>query len=398
MQILTEIALNSTYTKAKVTNLQKIFISRILSASFFWMAILTFYLEKRGLSLAEVYQLLSIYYLSVILFEFPTGVIGDHFSHRKSVLLGYSILALSSFAMALEGEFTYYILIFVLSGFGVALTSGSDTALLIANSKDIKSDLSRLKIYCVLAMFLAVSVSSLMTDIMLTSTFILTGIFYIFAFLLIFFVSEDKVRTHEANIFQTAFAAIGSVKQNRALLNTILISSLLGMFSFSIKWFYNPMFEELSIPLRYWGVITGITFLLPIIGIKLYQKVSRNSFLISGGIFAFSIIFFGVTSTAIIPLAFLLIHSISRGYIETVSEVKIGDLTDEGHRASILSLNNLSIRLLSSIYTPMAGYIIDKGTLLQLSIGTGVTIFILIAVPAYLLDRKSNTIKSLQII
>lgn len=76
-------------------DLTKIKIAKILFSARFWVATFVYYLTTRGIPTGEVFYLMGIYYVASLLFEYPTGVIGDYYSHRISVYLGYLTVAMA---------------------------------------------------------------------------------------------------------------------------------------------------------------------------------------------------------------------------------------------------------------------------------------------------------------
>lgn len=53
-----------------------------------WMAVGPLYFMTRGLTIEQVYYMIAAFSVAMVIFEFPTGVIADRFSHKKSVVLG----------------------------------------------------------------------------------------------------------------------------------------------------------------------------------------------------------------------------------------------------------------------------------------------------------------------
>ena len=89
-----------------MTAVTKIKIAKILYNARFWAAISVLYMMSRGFTTGEAFFIGGWYYLFSLLLEYPTGVIGDRFSHRLSVTLGYLILATGFFFMTESGHAT----------------------------------------------------------------------------------------------------------------------------------------------------------------------------------------------------------------------------------------------------------------------------------------------------
>ncbi len=371
-----------------MSDLLKVKVARIAASAAFWMAIAVVYLQNRGLTLSQIYQALSIYYIAVVLLEFPTGVIGDYFSHRISVMLGHFILGIAFIALALGGGFNYYLAILLFAALGIALSSGSDTALLHSLSKDFKQDQSQLRFYTSLVAVLTTTLGSIIASYNLTLPFIATGIFnFVTAFLLLSMKNTNHVRK-EGNIFKTAFSALEYVKNSKKLMSIMIISGVIGAFSFSIKWFYNPLLQMIDVPLSLWGALISIALLVPLIGVKIFQKSKSGSLLFVLFLFIVSIVPIGIAGLSLVPLAFLYFNGGIRGYLEAFLDVETNNAIETSERASILSLNNLLIRLGASVYTPIAGLVLEKNSFITMTSGTAILIFLIVAYPVFLLNRR----------
>jgi len=371
-----------------MSDLMKVKIGRIASSAAFWMVIVVVYLQNRGLTLTQIYQMLSVYYLAVVVLEFPTGVIGDYFSHRISVMIGQFIIGVAFIALALNGGFFYYLAVLLFAALGIALASGSDTALLHSLSKDFKHDQSQIRIFTTLVAVIATTVGSIIASFSFAIPFILTGIFNLIAAFLLLSVKDRNHVKNEGNIFNTAFRALKYVKGNKKLMSLMIISGIVGAFSFSIKWFYNPLLQMVNVPLLFWGILISIAMLVPLVGVKIFQKKKSAHLLLALIIFIISIIPIGIAGLAMVPIVFLYFNSAIRGYLETYLDVEMNNEIETNERASILSLNNLLIRFGASIYTPFAGYILDKYSLSAVTIGTSTLLLLLVIYPSSVLIRK----------
>ena len=71
-----------------LTNLQKYTIAQVAGRSMWWFAIAPLYYIERGLTMEQVLIMLSVFSVMIVLAEYPTGIIADAFSHKKSVIAG----------------------------------------------------------------------------------------------------------------------------------------------------------------------------------------------------------------------------------------------------------------------------------------------------------------------
>ena len=97
----------------------------------FYLPVFVFYLQQRGLNLAEVNALQFVALASTAVFEVPTGVFGDRFGRRRSIVLGMLCLAVSEAMMLTARAFWHFVALQIVLGIGFAFISGSMQALLV---------------------------------------------------------------------------------------------------------------------------------------------------------------------------------------------------------------------------------------------------------------------------
>ena len=105
-------------------------ISQAFASFSFGIALVVPYILFRGFSIEQAFSLISFFALVNIITEFPTGVIGDYYSHRLSVILGIAISIICSILFILNLPLIGYYVILGFSALGVSLIQGSDLALL----------------------------------------------------------------------------------------------------------------------------------------------------------------------------------------------------------------------------------------------------------------------------
>lgn len=86
------------------------------------------FMQARGRDLAEIGLLLGAYSLSVVIFEFPSGVLADRYGRKRVALAAYTLLLASSLVFLFPFSFPAFLLFSVLNGAGRAFTSGALSA------------------------------------------------------------------------------------------------------------------------------------------------------------------------------------------------------------------------------------------------------------------------------
>lgn len=106
----------------------KYYVYRSTTNVGFTMPIFVLFLDNRGLTLAQIGLLESIWLASIILSELPTGYVADRLGQRNSVLIGTFIIAVSTAAFGLMSTFLGFALVRIVWSVGISLRSGSTQA------------------------------------------------------------------------------------------------------------------------------------------------------------------------------------------------------------------------------------------------------------------------------
>ncbi len=355
--------------------LTKIKLARILSKGTFWISIIVSYLTFRNIPTDQAYFLISLYSISVVLLEYPTGVIGDTFSHALSYKLGLLITALSYIGLSLPGTFITYAILMVIVALGISLISGSDEALLFNNSNSFEKDYSQVKTYSIIISVISISFGAWIYNYNKNLPTLLTGLFYFLAFLIILRVKEIKEKNikSQGNVFAKAKQGLLSIKRNKILRGLVLYNALIAAYFLSFKWLYNELFLTLNFKESIFGIIISGLTLLTALGTKISKKFPNNIYL-NFLIFIILLLLTGFTSSSLISLTSLLILFTDRGIIETKLQIEINNKVRNDLRASTISLRNLLKRLLSSLYLFILGLISNNLSLGLFIIYSGIII------------------------
>lgn len=105
------------------------YLYQALARASFSRALFILFLSHRGLSQGQIGLLQSALFAANVLSEIPTGVIGDKYGRKISVLIGLSLLATNAVGMLFAQDFWLFFALFVIQGLGFSFKSGSDEAL-----------------------------------------------------------------------------------------------------------------------------------------------------------------------------------------------------------------------------------------------------------------------------
>lgn len=121
-------------------NVRLFYLFYLMSQAHFHRGIFILFLLERGLTNSQVGLLQAILYWTIFIAEIPTGIFGDKFGRRYSLLIGLAIMAATGVGHLLASAFLPFVLVYGLTGMGFAFLSGSDTALLYDSMKVLKQE------------------------------------------------------------------------------------------------------------------------------------------------------------------------------------------------------------------------------------------------------------------
>ena len=325
----------------------KLQLSRLLYNSHYWIPITVLFLQNRGLSNFEIYITLGIYYFTTVLFEYPTGIIGDLYSHRISTIWGYIVTGIGILSISLSYSLISIILSNLIISLGTALSSGSDDALLFNKTDNFKKTYSQLQSLILIWSVVTISIGSILFVISPILPFITTGISMIIAGLIIATIRENhqKQTINFSNIFETAIFGIKHIYHHHNIKYLIMLLVINNIFFYSLKWLFNPIFFSISLPVIYWGfIISGFT-ILNALGAMSISKLKNINLHLCIFLLVVSIFFIGISKSLILVITCLAVISIIQGLTNTFFDISINNLVDNKLRSTVLSAKSFLIRL-----------------------------------------------------
>ena len=100
----------------------------VLFNTYLWMPVF-FLWYLRWLTLSQVLLLEAVYYVAVVLFEVPAGVLSDRLSRRGTLIAAAACQMASAMLVCVSSTFAGFAVAQVLFAAAIALNSGSDTSL-----------------------------------------------------------------------------------------------------------------------------------------------------------------------------------------------------------------------------------------------------------------------------
>lgn len=120
-------------------------IGCLMWGRFFIPVLALFYIASQ-VSLEQFTIIFSVFALSTLILEIPSGVVADILGKKKTLLLSRTTYLIELYILAFHNGFLLFLIAKIISGFGVSLSSGTSSALLYDSLKKLKREKDHKKI------------------------------------------------------------------------------------------------------------------------------------------------------------------------------------------------------------------------------------------------------------
>ena len=240
--------------------------------SFCWLALIIIpvvvpFFASKGLSLADVFVLQSIFALSVVLCEVPSGYLADIIGRRNALVIGSLFHGLGYTLLCFAEDFAGLVVFEVTVGLGVSLLSGADLSLLydsqvalrmgprektkgIANLRTINSTAEGV------AALLGGALVLVSFELMLWVNAVVAWLPFLLSFALVEAPFKRMSVAQPIHNFKRIMAHL--FQQDELLRLTSLALIFYGLSTFYIIWLIQPYWEAYGIPLAFFGLLWAL--------------------------------------------------------------------------------------------------------------------------------------------
>lgn len=362
-------------------------VYRCLSTSYLFLPVLVKFFQERGLDFTEIALLNSVYAITAIAFEVPTGALADRFGRCRAMLLGALLMAIGCVVDYHGHGFWTFALGEGLLALGMTLTSGADSAYLYDLLRSARREHEyRRHEGSATAAKLVGTAAALVAGGFLgrhapALTYAVTAGVCGAAALVAFAMREPAFSrdTDEGFVPGMAHAARAVVAQSPlrfAVGFSVLVFTLLRMGIY----LYPAYLDAAGLDVAWIGVTLAVLYLVGAFGAQRIEVIRRVlgeerlvwllplALAVSYGLLARWFVVWGI--------ALLAVQSMVNGIFSPLSKELINrEVEDSGQRATVLSVESMARRLAFGAFAPVAGVLIDGRGLaygLLLCAGAGV--------------------------
>ena len=207
------------------------------------------YLLNKNISLIEIGIIQSILSVSMFIFEFPTGFIGDRYGRRNSLFIGNFMILIYLIIFLFSNKFYQFSIGAIFYGVGLTFISGSNEALLYDNLKGLNKEdkyselISKINFISILGLLISIFLGGILERLSLDLLFIVGIIIRIITAFFIIFITEYPYLVEDKKpVLIDTKASIDFLKTNKILSYLVLTSSLFVSFFFCLYFIWTRNF------------------------------------------------------------------------------------------------------------------------------------------------------------
>lgn len=333
----------------------------------FWLL----FLSQHGMSFGQIGILESLFHLTSLLSEVPSGVLADRFTYRTNLYLGRLMSILSCLFMLFgQGNFWIYVFGMVLNAWAYNFDSGTSTAMLFESAKEAGLENKFLKFSSFVSAVaeatrtLGAVVAGFFVHGLLDMTYVIQIFFSLIVIILIVMMKEPtfkKEREEPASLSRILKTVVQEFKVNRHLFYWLITSQVFCVMMCMFYFYYQNELEIL--PSWQISLLMLISSVINIGAVWLASKIGQRFKAV-----ALLPILVGLTGMLYVlaitklPLIYMIIYLMADGLYAFFLPIFNNDLQvmiPSDVRATMLSVTAMFFSLFMIVIFPMTGFLID---------------------------------------
>lgn len=322
------------------------------------VAFFVLFMLSNNLSMTEIMVLESFFLFASLLFEIPSGAFADLYGRKNSLALSMLLGCISLILFGIGTEFFVFLLAQVTLGIGWALASGASDALVYDSLIEMKQEQRYSKIYGI-SLFLVLStlaISSIASGFLekfgQRKMFFISAGIWACGIILALLMKEPPIHKKHSYL-KTMLNAVRFTVGHGKVRSLVIYYGLFAAIGHLCYFIIQPNYMDLLMI----GIATFVYFFAAAIGglLILRGRYLLEILLVIAGL-SFTAIFFlgGIAGIFLIGII-----SLACGIRDVVVSRRINRVTDSHHRATVISVQNMSKSLMYAIFAPVLGYATD---------------------------------------
>ena len=360
------------------SNIWKLNLFQIFKGMFFSVPVIFLFWQDFGLSTFQIMLLQSIFSISIVIFEIPTGYLADFYSRKKMIILmGFSSF-LAIFVYSVSSNFWGFLIGEIFFALASALGSGTISAFVYDTLLEIKKERQYKKIWGNMIFLGTVSLAvsgilgGLVASFDLRSTIHLSIPAFLLLLPLAFSLEEPKRKKMliKENYLKEIFIIIKNVFEVKIWLKWLLVySGIVFALNQAVFWLYQPYFKFSGLDIFWFGFVFAGFHVFSAFSSKYAYKIENKipkRFSLISLIFLLALSYFLMWKVVfVLSFLFCFIQQFVRGFRLVVVDDYINSVTSSEIRATVLSIEGFIGKLFYAMILPLIGLIVDIYSLSQ---------------------------------
>jgi MFS family permease len=369
-------------------NIARLYVIKISKWFNLVMPVVVLFYQDNGMGMHEIFLLKSIYSISIVALEIPSGWMADVWGRKKTLILGALLGSAGFFMYSFSYGFWAFVAAEIVLGLGHSFVSGADSAMLYESLKsENKSDKyvkheGRVASAGNFAEAIAGVAAGFIAAISLRTPFYFQFVVASMAIPAALSLLEPRIQaaTHVHSIKRMALNVKAALLKHQDLRIAILLSSVTGTATLTFAWLVQPFFKAIDLPVEFFGIMwTALNLSVGVSSAFAFRFEGwlkrRYEIIIIIGLLSAGYILSGL-AIGYEGLLFLFLFYFVRGLATPVFKNYINIYTPDEMRATLLSVRNMIIRVFFAIIGPLLGWMIDNISLPTAFVLAGIIYFI----------------------
>ncbi len=347
-------------------NIKKLYLANLLTGFVFWYAIEKIFQQSIGLDGFGIAICSSVFLLTTILFDIPTGLLADRWNRKYTLILSSVALGIASFILGSANGLAVYAFGSFIYGLYVVLTSGTYQAIiydsLVENNSQKEFSKINGRIYA--TFLIGTALGSIIGGYIggkygFRTTYFLTIASSVINIILMLTLVEPKIhkKLSDKKFIEHAKHALQVLKSKPILLQASILLSI-AMITSNIQYEFNHLY---LIAIGYGAF--GLGFLNAglaasgALGNVVAHKITNKVLLILPIIIAGLSLLFPFTENQILVPILLFALLIARGVLDNKMQTAVQDRVESNIRATSLSVIGFFTNIVSIPTILLFGYL-----------------------------------------
>lgn len=346
-------------------NIRKEYLFQLVRNTSLSEAVWMLFLAARGMSLIQIGLLESIFHITGMLMEVPTGFIADRYGRKVSRVMARGLALISSLVMLSSNSFWGFALGFVFSALSFNLESGAGEALIYDSLVQCKREEEYMKIrgrneICYqLSHVLSLVVGGAVAGISYNLVYGITAVIHACALIISLSFEEPQVTklNKETALIQHMGQSLKAVWKNRSILPFMLHMEVFSLFYTTLHFYFQNFMKEGGYREYQIGLMFAVSAVLGAIiaalAYKIEKRLGEKKMVLLTGI-APGLLFSAIAFTRAEIVALILLAGIE-GLVFVIFGDYIHRRIPSEHRATLLSFQAMFFSILMIVFFPIIG-------------------------------------------